>query len=139
MTIIEIRPFRNGWKCFEASGVEPVFLNQDQAIDYAIGRVCFRSGEIRVLDSDGAIEQVIPFNEYGRRAYAQKLRWMVKGCDISRAQPVVQPNKDLILHELPHIERVFALRRGSHPLIDRRLQVEGFDLCREVRKLIRRD
>ena len=23
-TIIEIRPFRNGWKCFEAPGVEPV-------------------------------------------------------------------------------------------------------------------
>ena len=139
MTIIETRPFRNGWKCFEAPGVEPVFLDQEDAIDHATGRACFRSGEIRVLDSDGAIEQVIPFNEYGRRAYAQKLRWMVKGCDISRAQTVVQPNKDLILHELPHIERVFALRRGSHPLIDRRLQVEGFDLCREVRKLIRRD
>ena len=29
MTIIEIRPFRNGWKCFEAPGVEPVFLNQE--------------------------------------------------------------------------------------------------------------
>ena len=139
MTIIEIRPFRNGWQVYESSGVQPVFLSQEDAISYAQGRACFRSGEIRVLDSDGAIEQVIPFNEYGRRAYAQKLRWMVKGCDISRAQTVVQPNKDLILHELPHIERVFALRRGSHPLIDRRLQVEGFDLCREVRKLIRRD
>jgi hypothetical protein len=48
MTIIEIRPFRNGWKCFEAPGVEPVFLDQEQAIDYAKNRVCFRSGEIRV-------------------------------------------------------------------------------------------
>jgi len=38
MTIIEIRPFRNGWKCFEAPGVEPVFLEQEQAIDYATGR-----------------------------------------------------------------------------------------------------
>jgi hypothetical protein len=35
MTIIEIRPFRNGWKCFETPGVEPVFLNKDQAVDYA--------------------------------------------------------------------------------------------------------
>src|SRR5262249_24913761 len=26
MTIIEIRPFRNGWKCFEAPCIEPVFL-----------------------------------------------------------------------------------------------------------------
>jgi hypothetical protein len=37
MTIIEIRPFRNGWKCFEASGVEPIFLEQKHAIDYATG------------------------------------------------------------------------------------------------------
>ena len=49
VTIIEIRPFRNGWKCFEAPGVEPVFLNQEDAIDYATGRACFRSGEIRIL------------------------------------------------------------------------------------------
>jgi hypothetical protein len=35
VTIIEIRPFRNGWKVFEAPGIEPVFLDQEQAIDYA--------------------------------------------------------------------------------------------------------
>jgi hypothetical protein len=34
VTIIEIRPFRNGWKVFEAPGIEPVFLDQEQAIDY---------------------------------------------------------------------------------------------------------
>ena len=67
MTIIEIRPFRNGWKCFEAPGVEPVFLNQEQAIDYATGRACFRSGEIRVLDSNGEIERIIPFSEADRK------------------------------------------------------------------------
>jgi hypothetical protein len=50
VTIIEIKPFRNGWKCFEASGVEPIFLDQAQAIDYAKGRAHFRSGEICVLD-----------------------------------------------------------------------------------------
>jgi len=33
VTIIEIRPFRNGWRCFEAPGVEPVFLDQEQAND----------------------------------------------------------------------------------------------------------
>ena len=27
MTVIEIRPFRNGWKCFEAPGVKPPRLN----------------------------------------------------------------------------------------------------------------
>jgi hypothetical protein len=54
VTVIEIRPYRNGWKCFEAPGVEPVFLNQEDAIDYATGRACFRSGEIRILDCDRA-------------------------------------------------------------------------------------
>jgi hypothetical protein len=32
MTVIEIKPYRNGWKVFEAPGVEPVFLEQDQAL-----------------------------------------------------------------------------------------------------------
>jgi hypothetical protein len=67
MTIIEIRPFRNGWKCFEAPGVEPVFLDQEQAIDYAKGRACFRSGEIRILDSIGNVKRTIAFNDTGRR------------------------------------------------------------------------
>jgi hypothetical protein len=67
MTIIEIRPFQNGWKCFEAPDVEPVFLNQQQAIDYAAGRACFRTGEIRVLDSSGALTRIIPFSETNRR------------------------------------------------------------------------
>ena len=67
VTIIEIRRFRNGWKCFEAPGVEPVFLDQEQAIDYATGRACFRSGEIRILDSRGAVARVIPFTETDRR------------------------------------------------------------------------
>src|SRR5262249_13581666 len=43
LPIIEIRPFRNGWKVIEAPGVEPVFLNQEQAVDYATCRACFRS------------------------------------------------------------------------------------------------
>jgi hypothetical protein len=42
MTIIEIRPFRNGWQVFESAGVEPVFLNQERAIDYTTRRACFR-------------------------------------------------------------------------------------------------
>jgi hypothetical protein len=67
VTIIEIRPFGNGWKCFEAPGVEPVFLNQKDAIDYATGRACFRSGEIRVLDSSGNVERIIPFSETDRK------------------------------------------------------------------------
>jgi hypothetical protein len=67
VTIIEIRPFRNGWKCFEAPGVEPVFLSQEDAISYAKGRACFRSGEIQILDSRGAVERTILFNETDRK------------------------------------------------------------------------
>jgi hypothetical protein len=67
VTIIEIRPVRNGWQVYEAPGVEPVFLNQEQAIDYATCRACFRSGEIRILDSNGAVERTIPFNETNRK------------------------------------------------------------------------
>ncbi len=65
VTIIEIRPFRNGWRCFEAPGVEPVFLDQEQAIDYATGRACFRSGEIRILDSSGSVSRIIQFTGTG--------------------------------------------------------------------------
>jgi hypothetical protein len=30
--VIEIKPHRNGWKVFEADGVEPVFLKREQAV-----------------------------------------------------------------------------------------------------------
>ena len=67
MTIIEIRPFRNGWQIYQAPGVQPVFLSREQAIDYATCRACFRSGEIRILDSTGSVERLIPFNEMNRK------------------------------------------------------------------------
>jgi len=49
--MIEIRPYRNGWQVYESPGVQPVFLNQEQAIGYAQDRACFRSGEIRIYAS----------------------------------------------------------------------------------------
>jgi hypothetical protein len=67
MTIIEIKPHRWGWKCFEAPGVEPVFFTKDDAISYAQTRARFSTGEIRVLDSTGNVERVIEFNEAGRK------------------------------------------------------------------------
>jgi hypothetical protein len=67
VTIIEIRQYRNGWKCFEASGVEPVFLNQQDAISYAEDRAWFRSGEICVFDSSGAVTNIVPFSEVNRK------------------------------------------------------------------------
>jgi hypothetical protein len=51
MTLIEIRPHRWGWKVFEAPGVEPVFPQKDQAINYAETRACFRTGEINKKQS----------------------------------------------------------------------------------------
>jgi hypothetical protein len=38
--IIEITPYRNGWEVYESPGVQLVFLNQEDAIDYATGRAC---------------------------------------------------------------------------------------------------
>ncbi len=56
---------------FEAPGVEPVFLKQDQAINYAQSRASFRSGEIRILDSSGEVERTIPFTEGGSKTVTQ--------------------------------------------------------------------
>ena len=67
MTVIEIRPFRNGWKSFEAPEVEPVFGTKEEAVGYAQVRACFRSGEIRILDSSGSVESVIPFDDSDRK------------------------------------------------------------------------
>jgi len=66
-TVLEIKPHRWGWKVFEAPGVEPVFLQKDQAINYARNRASFRSGEIRILDSSGNVERAIQFNEADRK------------------------------------------------------------------------
>jgi len=66
MTVIEIKPHHRGWKVFEAPGVEPVFREKAQAIGYAKTRACFRTGEIRVLDSTGTLERTIAFNEADR-------------------------------------------------------------------------
>jgi hypothetical protein len=67
MTVIEIRTHRWDWKAFEAPDVEPVFPEKDRAIDYARNRACFRSGEIRVLDSSGELERTIAFSEADRK------------------------------------------------------------------------
>ena len=67
MTLIRIRPHRWGWKVFEAPGVAPVFPEKRQAISYAENRACFRSGEIRILDSSGNVERTIAFNDTNRR------------------------------------------------------------------------
>jgi hypothetical protein len=67
--IIEIRPYRNGWECFEAPGVQPYWTGEnakDDAIGYAEQRMRSRRGEIRVLNKDGSVERVIAFDETRR-------------------------------------------------------------------------
>ena len=71
-TIIEIRPFRGGWQCYEGPGVGPYWIGEsakDDAIDYAKGRAKFGRGEIRVLRQDGSVESVIR-SSYGRNSCA---------------------------------------------------------------------
>jgi len=65
LTIIEIRPYRNGWQCFEALGVQPYWTGKnakEDAIGYAKARAKFGRGEIRVLKSDRSTEEVISFD-----------------------------------------------------------------------------
>jgi hypothetical protein len=62
MTVIELPPQAGSrWKVFEARGVEPVFPDRDGALSYAESRMRARSGEIRILDSAGAVEEVVSF------------------------------------------------------------------------------
>ncbi len=64
-TIIEIRPYRGGWQCFEAPGVQPYWTGEsakDDAIGYAKARAKFGRGEIRVLRADGSVERSISFD-----------------------------------------------------------------------------
>jgi len=61
-TVIEIRPYRGGWQCFEGPGVQPYWTGdsaKQSAIDYAKARVKFGHGEIRVLKQDGSVESVV--------------------------------------------------------------------------------
>jgi hypothetical protein len=67
MTLIEIRPHRWGWKVFEAPGVEPVFPEKRQAIDYAETRACARSWR---RDARGAIGV--------SRLIGSELRWLAR-------------------------------------------------------------
>ncbi|HTG29250.1 MAG TPA: hypothetical protein VK818_13610 [Methylomirabilota bacterium] len=67
ITLIEIKPHRWGWKVLEAPGVEPVFPEKTQAINYAQNRASFRSGEIRIFDSAGNVERTIAFTEADRK------------------------------------------------------------------------
>ena len=74
MTVIEVRPHGRGWKVFEAPGVEPVFPEKRQAINYAQNRASFRSGEIRILGSNGIVGRTISLDQLGEDPSRERFR-----------------------------------------------------------------
>jgi hypothetical protein len=65
-TIIEIRPYRGGWQCYEGPGVQPYWTGEhakEDAIGYATARAKFGRGQIRVLRPDRSVERAIDFNQ----------------------------------------------------------------------------
>ena len=66
MTVIEIRPHRFGWQCFEAPGVQPYWVEagaKQTAIDYAAARMKGHTGEIRIYDSTGEVARTLTFTK----------------------------------------------------------------------------
>jgi hypothetical protein len=66
VTVIEIRPFKGGWQCYEGPGVPSYWIGdgaKQNAIDYAKARAKFAHGEIRVFNHDGSVEQFISCGE----------------------------------------------------------------------------
>ncbi|PYK11524.1 MAG: hypothetical protein DME65_07005 [Verrucomicrobia bacterium] len=50
-----------------SDGPLSAFAEKRQAIEYAETRACFRSGEIRILDSTGNLEATIAFDDADRK------------------------------------------------------------------------
>ncbi len=65
ITIIEIRPYRNGWQCFEAPGVKPYWVGKSakqDVISYATARAKFGTCEIRLLNKAGGVVETLRFD-----------------------------------------------------------------------------
>ena len=61
-TIIEIRPFKGSWQCYEGPGVGPYWIGDDakqSAADYTKARAKYAHAELRVLNADESIKDVI--------------------------------------------------------------------------------
>ena len=59
LTIIQIRPYWNGWQCFESPGVQPYWTGataKEDAIVHARARARFGRSEIRVLSKNGTLK-----------------------------------------------------------------------------------
>jgi ribosomal protein S3AE len=65
-TVIEIRPFRGGWQCFEARGVQAKTRNK--VLSVMRRRWENLDAAIRVHSPDGSIQRVIPFGISGNES-----------------------------------------------------------------------
>ena len=64
-TVIEIRPFRGGWQCYEGPGVQPYWTGEsakEDAIGYATARAKFGRDEIWILNNAGEVERAIAYD-----------------------------------------------------------------------------
>src|SRR5438132_3367923 len=125
MTVIEIRPHCWGWKVFEAPGVEPVFPEKRQAINYATGRACFRSGEIRILGSNGIVGRTISLDQLGEDPSRERFRaaWVwnnlaLQGARIMRASASLKRFSDFFgrfFRTLPPRSRRTSMNHTTNP------------------------
>ena len=58
MTVIEVKPRKWGWCVFESTGVEPVFLENDQAIGYAETRPLLEKRHHTDFQRDGSLSKI---------------------------------------------------------------------------------
>ena len=66
VTVIEIRPFKGGWQCYEGPGVQPYWTGdtaKEDAIGYATARAKSGRREISVLDNACEMERLIWFDQ----------------------------------------------------------------------------
>jgi hypothetical protein len=65
MSVIDIRPYRGGWQCFEAPGVQPYWTEtraKAMAVDYATSRIRAGRGVIRIWNAAGEVEETLSFD-----------------------------------------------------------------------------
>ena len=70
LPLFEISTFLKQWY---ALMIEPVFPEKRQAINYAQNRASFRSGEIRILGSNGIVGRTISLDQLGGRSFKGKI------------------------------------------------------------------
>jgi Uncharacterized protein conserved in bacteria (DUF2188) len=70
--IIEIKPYAGGgWQVFAEPGFAPFWTGdraKESAVEYAMEKCKSHRGEIRLVNTDGEIEETIPFDDSRARS-----------------------------------------------------------------------